>query len=100
MEQEVLFQQDRHPRAYPVTHERQKILKNVKQMVAASDGADEFNDHEHKAQDPARDGFGVAAQDLAAQGCRICARCIVGDAAEGENNDAESSEAAEAVVAG
>ena len=45
-------------------------------MIAASDGADEFDDHEHETPDPARDGFGVAARDLAAQGYRICGRCV------------------------
>ena len=100
MEQEVLFQHDRHPGAGPVTHKWEKILKDLEQMVTAGDGADQFDDGEHDTPDPARDGFRVAPQDLAAQGSGICGRCVVGDAAEGEDDDAESPEAAEAVVAG
>ena len=100
MEQEVLFQRNRQPGAEPVTHERQKILKDLEQMVAASDREDEFDDREHETPDPTRDGFSVAAQNLAAQGRGICARCVVGDTTQGKDNDAEPSEAAEAVIAG
>lgn len=100
MKQEVLFQRDRQPGADPVTYERQKILKDFEQIVAASDGEDNFDDHEHETPDPARDSYSIAAQDLAAQGCGICGRCVIGNAAQGEDNDVESSEAAEAVVTG
>ena len=69
-------------------------------MIAAGDGADEFDNRKHEILDPARDGFGAAAQNLAAQSCGICGRCIVGDTAQSEDNNVESSEAAEAGIAG
>ena len=68
-------------------------------MVPASDGADELDQRDEDAPDPARDCLGVPAEDLDGQCGRVSARGVVGDGAEGEDDDAEAAEAAEAVVA-
>lgn len=96
----MLFDNDRQPGTDPVTHQWQKVFENVEQMVAARDRADEFDDHEEETPDPTGDGFGVTAQNLAAEACGVRSRCVVCDAAKCEEHRAETAKGAEAVVAG
>lgn len=95
----MFLHQDRDPGDDPVAHDGQEILEDAKEVVPARDGADQFNQRDEDAPDPARDGLGVASEDLNGQCSRICAGCVVGDAAEGKDDNTEATETAEAVVA-
>ena len=96
----MLFEHNRQPGANPVTHQRQKVFEYIEQMVTARYRADELDNHEEKTPDPTRDGFKITTQDLTAQACGVCGRCVVPDTAEGEQHGAETAKGAEAVVAG
>ena len=68
-------------------------------MIAPRDGADEFNQRDDYAPSPARDCLCITAKDLDAQCRSVSTWSIVGDGAEGENDDAEPTEPAETVIA-
>ena len=68
-------------------------------MVAPCDGANELNQRDDYAPKPARSRLCVTAKDLEGQCRSVSAGGIVGDRAQGEDDDAEPTEAAEAVVA-
>ncbi len=96
----MLFDHYGQPGTDPVTHKWQKILEYVEQVVAACYRADELDDHEEETPDPTGHGFGVTAQNLAAQTCGVCGWGVICDAAKGEKHGAETTKGAEAVVAG
>lgn len=68
-------------------------------MVASCDRTDELDQGDDNAPDPARSRFCIAAKDLDGQCRSVRTRGIVGDRAEGKDDDAEATKAAEAVVA-
>lgn len=100
MKEEVLFNHNRQPRTNPIRHNREKVFENPVEMVPTSNGAGELDEHDENAPGPARHGFGVPPERLNAQCCYVSAGRVVLDCAEGEDDDAEASEASEAVEAG
>lgn len=69
-------------------------------MIAPCDGADELDQRDDYAPYPARNGLCITAKGLEGIRRGIITRSIVGDGAEGEDDGAEATEAAEAVIAG
>ena len=99
-EQDVLLQHDDEEDGDPVGHEGEEVFENLKEVVAARDGADELDDDDGDDPEPAGHGFEVAAQDLQVDGRCVGARDVVLDGGEGEDDGAEAAEAAEGAVAG
>lgn len=95
----MFFQRNDYPRRNPIAHYREEIFKDVEQMIASCDGAHEFNQHNDYTPNPARNRFCVTTKYLGGQRCRISTGSVIGDGAEGEDDNAEAAEAAEAVIA-
>ena len=99
-EQDVLFEHDGDEDGDPVAHEGEEVFKDVEEVVAAGDAADELDDDDDDDPEPARDGLEVAAEDLQVDGGSVGAGDVVLDGGEGEDDGAEAAEASQAAVAG
>ncbi|KAL8958521.1 MAG: hypothetical protein Q9193_004442 [Seirophora villosa] len=100
VEEQMLRHNDRKPRRDVDTDERQHVLEDVVNVIAPHHRADDLQDHDEEAPQPARHRFAVSPQNLQAQGGRVCPGRIVGDAPKRQDDDTEAAEATEAVVAG
>lgn len=96
----MLFQHDGHEDHEPVPHQREEVLEDGEEVIPPRDRADEIHEHDDAHPDVARDGFAVAAQDLAAERRGIRAGHIVRNHAQGNDDAAELAEAADGIVAG
>lgn len=67
-------------------------------MIPSRDRANEFDQRDDYAPDPARDGLRIASEYLDSQCRGISARSIISDRAQCENNDTEAPEAAETLI--
>ena len=94
----MLLHHDGQPRADPVRRDGQEILEDAEEMVAPGDGQGELDHHDDETPEPAGDRFRVPAEHLNGICRRVAAGRVVGDGAECEDDDAESAEAAEALV--
>ena len=95
----MLLRDDGDEDADPIAHEREEILKDLKQVVASGHGADEVDGDDEADPDVAGHSFAVAAEHLAAQRRGVGAGDVVADDAEGDDDAAEFAEAAEGAVA-
>ena len=96
----MLFKGNGDPGTHPIAHDWDKILEDIEQIIAPCHGADEFDQRDQNAPSPAWDRLWITAEHLAGQSCSISTRRVVRDAAEGQNDDTEATEAAEAIIAG
>ena len=95
----MLLEHDGDEDGDPVAHEGEEVFKNVKEVVAPRDAADELDDDDGHDPEPAGHGFEIAAQDLHVDGGGVGAGDVVLDGGEGEDDGAEAAEAAEVAVA-
>lgn len=94
----MLFQGDDDEDGHPVAHQRQEVLKDVIEVVAATQSTRGVDDGADTRKNPSRDSCAVSTEYLEAQGCGIRAGDVVCDEAEG-NEDAEKlSETSQALV--
>lgn len=94
----MFLQRDRDPRTNPITHDGQEILKHGKQMIPSSHRQRQFHKRDAHAPQPARNRLRIPTQHLNCQRRGVSAGRVVGHRAQGEDDDAEATEAAEAVV--
>ncbi|OAQ93680.1 hypothetical protein VFPFJ_02842 [Purpureocillium lilacinum] len=91
----MLLQRDDGVDGDPVPHERQEVLKDAKQAVAAGHRAGRVREHADARDDPARGALPVAAQHLEPEHRRVRAGDVVGDEAQGHEDAEELAEAPE-----
>lgn len=95
----MLLQRDGDPDGDPVSHERQEILKDIKEVVASSQSTRCVDQDSDAGNEPTRQAGNVSPHDLDAEGCGICAGDVVRDEAERDNDAKELAEATETSVA-
>ena len=78
--------------AYDQEHE---ILEHLLEMAVAWNGNGAVDEGADKGPDEARDGLGPAPQQLQAEGHAVDVGAVVGDDAEGQDDETELAEAAQ-----
>ena len=98
MKNQMLLHPNRQPWNNPITHKRQEIFENPKEMISSCHRANQFHYGDHNAPHPARDRFRIPTQHLDCQCRRIRKRRVARHGRQRQNDQAKGSETTQTMV--